>query len=232
MPTTPFDDRLLAQVTDPRLAQLARRGTVRSYRRQVVLMKEGELGDTLLVVLSGRLKAYAGAEPLDDGDPRADGAGKALTFTYFGPGDWVGEMALDGGPRSANVVTVVPSVCSVVNLMAVRSFMADEPEFAFDLLKRVIGRARQATLTSRNLVLTDAYGRLAALLTQYAGLAASPIKPQRTLTERFTQQEMAHLIGCSREMVSRLLRDLEAGGYISSNADKHWVLHRPLPPQW
>ena len=209
----PFKD-----IVDPRIRRLAERGTVRQYRRGTVLMEEGDPGATLLVVLSGRLRAYAAGGT----------SGREITYGVYGPGDLVGEMALDGGPRSASVATVAPSACSVIGRDVVRAFIADEPEFAFDLLSRVIDRARRATQSARSLALTDAYGRLTELLTDLArpGGDGAP-----RIVERLTHQDIAQRIGCSREMVSRLLKDLETGGYIDVRERWIWLL-KPLPARW
>ena len=86
------------------LTTLAARGTVRSFRRHMVLIQEGDLGDTLYIVRTGRLRAFA-----------ADANGKEITLGLYGPGEYVGEMALDGGPRSANVETMEPTSCAVVS---------------------------------------------------------------------------------------------------------------------
>jgi CRP/FNR family cyclic AMP-dependent transcriptional regulator len=88
-----------------------------------------------------------------------------LTYGSYGPGDYVGEMGLDGGPRSASVIAVEASVCAVVTRRTLEAHIAEQPAFAFELLTKVIRRARAATLTARQLALNDVYGRLRALIT-------------------------------------------------------------------
>lgn len=219
----PGPDPQLAAIAEPRLRALAARGTVRKYRRGTVLMEEGDAGSTLLVVLAGRLRAYS--------TDTATGEGREITYGVYGPGDLVGEMALDGGPRSASVITLDPATCVVLTRETVRAYIAEEPEFAFDLLTRVIARARRATHSARSLVMTDAYGRLCELLTGRAG-PASGTEGVRRLPERMTHQEIAWQIGCSREMVSRLLSDLKAGGYIDLDEARHLLICKPLPARW
>jgi CRP/FNR family transcriptional regulator, cyclic AMP receptor protein len=92
----------------------------------------------------------------------------------------------------------------------------------------VIRRARAATLTAKQMALNDVYGRLAAL---FNDLAIETGDGTRRIEERLTHQEMANRLGCSREMVSRLLKDLELGGYVG-RMESHWVLHKALPPRW
>lgn len=233
-PTAPLDvDPLLQAISDQRLQSLAARGVLRSYRRNTLLMQEGDIGSTVLVVLAGRLKAYsdgaAHATSRRPGLATRTTAPREITYGVYGPGDLVGEMTLDGGPRSASVIALEPVVCSVISRETIRDYIGEEPEFAFDLLARVIVRARRATQTTRGLVLDDAYGRLSELL-----LTQAEEQPDGThrIPHRLTHQDIANRIGCSREMVSRLLKDLEIGGHIVIDAQRRYVLKQPLPAQW
>ncbi|MCU0761857.1 MAG: Crp/Fnr family transcriptional regulator [Hydrogenophaga sp.] len=197
---------------------LARLGVQRRYRKGALLIQEGETGDTLYIVQQGRLRAFL-----------ADGNGKELTLGSYGPLEYVGEMSLDGGPRSANVEAAENSTCSVVAREVLLSYIAAEPEFALELMARLIRRARLATESARSVALIDVYGRLVKLLNQ---LAQQPnAQGERMLGERLTHQAMAQHLACSREMVSRLLRDLETGGYIAVRERWIWLL-KNLPARW
>ncbi len=199
------------------VAALAAQGQSRRFRKGSLLIQEGDVGDTLYIIQTGRVRAYA-----------ADDKGKEITLGIYGPGDYVGEMALDGGPRSANVEALEPTSCAVVSRDLLRSFIASEPEFAFELMKRLIHRARLATESARTLALIDVYGRLTRLLEQLASIEDDGT---RVLRERITHQEIANHIACSREMVSRLLKDLEAGGYVALR-ERRLVLLKSLPARW
>ena len=197
---------------------LARLGVQRRYRRGALLIQEGETGDTLYIVQQGRLRAFL-----------ADGNGKELTLGSYGPLEYVGEMSLDGGPRSANVEASENCTCSVVSREVLLRYIASEPEFALELMARLIRRARLATESARSVALIDVYGRLVRLLNQ---MAREPNEAgERALRERMTHQAMAQHLACSREMVSRLLRDLETGGYIAVRERWIWLL-KPLPARW
>ena len=106
--------------------------------------------------------------------------------------------------------------------------IAEHPEFAFDLLAKVIRLARLATLNAKQLALNDVYGRLVLLLNS---LAVPRDDGVRVVAERLTHKEMANRLGCSREMVSRQLKDLEEGGYIAAPGP-HYELLRQLPARW
>lgn len=197
---------------------LAALGVQRRYRNGALLIQEGESGDTIYIVLQGRLRAFLG-----------DGNGKELTLGFYGPLEYVGEMSLDGGPRSANVEAVDATTCSVIARAVLLNYIAQHPEFALELMARLIRRARLATQSAGNVALIDVYGRLVRLLNQ---LALEPeASGERRLAERLTHQELAQHLACSREMVSRLLKDLETGGYIAVRERWIWLL-KALPARW
>jgi len=110
----------------------------------------------------------------------------------------------------------------------VREHLAEEPEFALDLVAQVIRRARAATETARNMALLDVYGRVIATLEGHEG----PARPDAPiLLTQITHQSIASRVGASREMVSRLLKDLEKGGYIELGV-KRITLLKKLPARW
>ena len=198
--------------------ELAAQGVRRNFRKNQALIQEGDLGDTLYIVLSGRLRAFA-----------SDTHGKEITLGIYGAGEYVGEMSLDGGPRSANVETLEPTVCAVVSRAALLAHIAQHPEFALQMMARLIRRARLATDSARSLALIDVYGRMSRLLDQ---LADQPqVDGSRTIPDRLTHQQIASHLACSREMVSRLLRDLQAGGYVEMR-ERRLVLLKVLPQRW
>jgi CRP/FNR family cyclic AMP-dependent transcriptional regulator len=212
----PDPGALIAALESPALRELATRGRIQHYRKDVVIVHEGDHGDTLYIILAGRAKVYAtGADE------------REIVFDIHGPGEYVGEMALDGGPRSASVMTLEPTTCSVVTRVTLKEHIAKHPEFAFELLAKVIRRARRATESARDLALLDVYGRVRRLLD---GLAVER-DGLRQIPEKLTHQEIADRVGASREMISRLLKDLTEGGYISV-AEKLITLRKPLPPAW
>jgi CRP/FNR family cyclic AMP-dependent transcriptional regulator len=197
---------------------LAAQGVHRHYRRGALLIQEGDTGDTLFIVLKGRLRAFV-----------ADASGRELTLGLYGPLEYVGEMSLDGGPRSANVEAVDTTTCSVITRQTLLAYIADHPEFALELMARVIRRARLATDSARSVALIDVYGRLVKLLNDWAREPND--NGERPLREKVTHQQIAQHLACSREMVSRLLKDLETGGFIAVRERWIWLI-KPLPARW
>jgi CRP/FNR family cyclic AMP-dependent transcriptional regulator len=205
-------------VLPPALRTLAARGTPRSYRKGTLIIEEGTQGDTLYLLLAGRVKAFS-----------SDARGREVVYGMYGPGDYFGEMSLDGGPRSASVIADSACTCAVLARQTLREYIKAEPEFAFELLARVIGRARLATQSARSMALLDVYGRVVQLLESMAVRQADDL---RVIDQHLTHAEIAARVGCSREMVSRLMKDLVAGRYLRRGPASGWTLLRPLPQAW
>jgi CRP/FNR family cyclic AMP-dependent transcriptional regulator len=211
---TPTDPIAEAPLSDS-LRALARRGVVRPIRKGVQIITEGDLGDSLFVVLQGRLRAFSVGPD-----------GRELTYAEYGPGEYVGEMSLDGGLRAANVETLEASVCALVTRHTLEQHLAEDPAFAFDPLGKVIRRARTATLGLQQIALNDVYGRLKALVERNAAAT-----PNGVLDPAPSHLEMSQQLGCSREMVSRIMKDMADGGFIETGRRrlrlvKHW------PAKW
>lgn len=214
---SPPTDRELVDALPEPLRQLAQRGEVKHFRKQQRLIEEGTHGDTLFVILAGRLRAYS-----------ADERGREIVYGIHGPGEYLGEMSLDGGPRSASVVAEEAAVCAVITRHTLLQHIAAHPGFALELIGRVIRRARLATQSARDMALLDAYGRVVRLL---ESLAETQPDGSRRISERLTHAEIAARVGCSREMISRLMKDLERGGYVQTAADGSRTI-QALPAHW
>jgi CRP/FNR family cyclic AMP-dependent transcriptional regulator len=209
-------DKLIARL-EPSIGRLAARGIVRSYRKDTIVLNEGEPGDSLFVLLQGQVKVYA-----------TDENGREITYATIQAGDYFGEMSLDGGPRSASVMTLAPSLCALVARGVVQQHLAEEPGFAMQLVAQVIRRARAATETARQMALLDVYGRVVHTLEGECGPASAHAPVHLT---QITHQQIASRVGASREMVSRLLKDLEKGGYVELGI-KRITLKKKLPARW
>jgi CRP/FNR family transcriptional regulator, cyclic AMP receptor protein len=198
------------------LRKLAPGGSVRGYARNVVVLSEGDATDSLYVVLSGRVKAFV-----------SDPSGKEVILNTIGAGDFFGELVLDGGARSASVMTLEPSRFFIIPQRDVEALLEGNPEFARDLMRKLIGKVRSLSARVLDLSLKDVYGRFAKFLEE----SAVDEGGRRLVSERLTQSDIAARIGGSREMVSRILGDLTAGGYVTVEA-RRIVLHRKLPAHW
>jgi len=219
MPNTtaplPSTDRYA--ILSPMLRLLAERGVVKQFRKGQRFIEEGDNGDTLYIITKGRLRAYA----------RGD-SGREITYGTYGPGEYIGEMSLDGGLRSAHVEALEAAECVQITRHTLLLHIREHPEFALELISKVIRRARAATLSAKQMALNDAYGRLVSLLNS---LAQPQADGSIGIVERLTHQEIANRLGCSREMVSRLMKDLERGGYVSASPGLLRIV-KALPSRW
>jgi CRP/FNR family cyclic AMP-dependent transcriptional regulator len=191
-------------------------GVARSYPKNAVLAQAGDVSDQFYILLSGKLKVFL-----------ADDDGKEIVVDILSPRQCFGEMALDGAPRSASVMTMEPSRLAVIQHDDLKKFLAAHPDAAFALIVTLIRRARNLTRTIGNLALLDVYGRVARLLVDNASDEAGRLM----VAGRMSQQEIAQRIGSSREMVSRILTDLKAGGYITMDEGRI-VIKQALPKRW
>ncbi len=198
------------------LRAIAASGVVRSFPRNTVLIHEGDVGDSLYILLSGRVKVYASNE-----------SGREVVINFNGPGEYVGEMSLEGAPRSASVVTTEPSTCAIVTRDRFRDFIAANPDFAQHLIRTLIHRARHATENIKSLALSDVYGRLVRLI----NALATEEEGRRVVPERLTQQDIAERVGASRDMIGKLMKDLVGGGYLLVE-DRRITVLKKLPPGW
>jgi len=198
------------------LRAIASTGVIRAFPKNTVLINEGDVGDGLYVILSGRVKVYASNE-----------AGREFVIDFHGPGEYVGEMTLDGAPRSASVITVEPTTTAVVNRAHFRDFILAHPDFALHLIERLIHRVRVTTGNLKSLALSDVYGRMARLL----NALAQPVDGRMVVPEKLTQQDIADRVGASRDMIGKLMKDLTGGGYIAVE-DRTITLLRKLPTGW
>ena len=209
-------DAPFAHLDEQALRGLAPHGTVRSFPRAVVVVSEGDPTDSLYVILSGRVKAFV-----------ADENGKEVVLDTIGAGDFFGELVLDGGARAASIMTLEASRFFVIPQRDAEALLSGNPQFARHLVRKLIGKVRSLTDRVRDLALRDVYARLVRFLEEHS----EEQEGRRVLLERLTQADIAARIGGSREMVSRILSDLSAGGYVSIEA-KRIVLHRKLPAHW
>lgn len=199
------------------LSQLALCGDARWYGRNQVLIEEGAVSDALYVLAAGELKVFT-----------RDSKGRELVYNILQPGEFFGELFLDGGLRSASVKAVVDSQCIVVDHAAIRSFMKAYPEFAECLVIKLIARLRHATQLSKSLGLHGVYQRTVDLLNR----VAYSEHDVHVVPLALTQQEIADRVGATREMVNHILRDLIRGGFLARDEKKRLVFAKVLPKRW
>ncbi len=211
-------DRALFPALSPQdLAVLARSGVIKTYSRNTLLFQEGQPSADLYIVVTGQVKVFV-----------AEKQGKEMTLSIEGPGAYFGELGLvDDAPRSASVMTTEPCQFVVVSKVDFQRCLAAHPDLGIKLMRSFVQRVRALTDRVKSIALLDVYGRVAETL---RGLAIEQAG-QFVIERRLTHQDIASMVGASREMVSRIMRDLVVGGYIEMNR-KHIRIKERLPAGW
>lgn len=207
---------LFARLTPDACAMIEAGAIVKNFPKGAIIVTQGDESQTMYVVLEGRLRVY-----------RAQEDGKEITLGGLAKGDYFGELALlDPAPRSASVMALQASRLALLPRSHVLQCLDQQPELARNLLTSLAGRFRTLTVWMSDLASLDVYGRVAHFLLDHAR-----DEDGEQVTEPMTQQELAQHIGASREMVSRIFKELRAGGYISLRG-RQVVIHRRLPERW
>lgn len=195
------------------LDAIAPRGSARTFAANTILINEGDTTDSLYIVLSGRVKVYASS---DDG--------REVVLTEYGPGEYFGELSIDGAKRSASIKALEACSCRVVQGSELRQFLAAHPDFAMHLTHKLIRMVRRLTEQVRSLALQDVYGRMVRVLTELS----EPAGEERIVRQKLTQQDIADRVGSSREMINRVMKELTTGGYVAVRDGRH-VIMKKLP---
>jgi len=198
------------------LSKIEQHGSTKSYKKNTIVINEGDETDSLYVILSGRVKVFLSGED-----------GREAMLNHQGPGEYFGEMALiDRQPRAASVMTLEPSKFMIISRGDFMDCLSANPEIALKLIRPLTSRIRMLAQNVSSLALLDVYGRVARTLLQNAEKEDGVL-----ITDKLTQQEIADMVGASRAMVSRILTDLKTGGYISVER-KRITIHQKLPSHW
>jgi CRP/FNR family transcriptional regulator, cyclic AMP receptor protein len=209
-------DRSAEVLPEPLLDEIAKMATVRTFPKNSIIVSEGDETDSIYVVLAGRARVYV-----------ADADGREVQVNRIGPGEYFGEVTLDGGPRSASVMALEECRCGIIKGAEFGVFLDKNPRFALHLVRKLAHRVRALTENVRSLALMDVYGRVARLLLELA----EEVDGRMVIEESLTHKDIASRVGCSREMISRIFSDLAAGGYISKEAGRLVILRKP-PARW
>jgi CRP/FNR family cyclic AMP-dependent transcriptional regulator len=195
---------IFEMLDDDSLRPLTRVAVLRHVPRHTVVLNAGDCTDNIYFVLSGALKVQI-----------SDQEGREVILSMLGPGELFGEMGvLDDHPRSATVLAVEPSDVVVIGQADFKRCLAENPDVSLFIMRNLTKRLRLADRHIESLALLDVYGRVARLLLE----AAEDVDGRKVVTHKISKQDIAKMIGASREMVSRVMRDLLAQGLIQERA--------------
>ena len=191
---------LFAMLQEQQLTVLTGAVTRRSYPRGSMIIGAGDETDSLYVVISGRLKVMM-----------SDDEGREVILSMLGPSEYFGEMGLiDDSTRSASVISLESCELLVLSKRDFRKCLSENFEMALTVMRGLVKRLREADKKIGSLALMDVYGRVARLLLEMSEI----VDGQHVVTRKLAKQDIAKMIGASREMVSRVMKDLQVGGYM------------------
>ena len=196
---------LLSLLSQDELTLLSRVVARKSYARGSLILAAGDPTDSLYILISGRIKVFM-----------SDLDGKEVILSILGPNEYFGEMGLiDDNPRSANVVALEPCELICISKPDFKRCLADNFDMAMAVMRGLVKRLREADKQIGSLALMDVFGRVARLLLEMAEV----INGEKVVAKTLSKQDIARMIGASREMVSRVMKHLHEGGYIELRGD-------------
>lgn len=217
MPNPAPKARTSAGIRDDLLRALCAHATVKTFPKNTVVIDEGDRRtDSIYLIQSGRVKVFL-----------CSADGKELDLNVLGPGDYFGEMTLDHGPRSASVATLERSELAIIRQSAFRKFVGENPEFAMQLILKLIARTRGLLKSVKSLALLDVSHRVARLLLEMATEEDGKL----IITQKLSKRDIANRVGSTREMASRVFKDLVSSGYIELE-NKRITIAKRLPQHW
>jgi CRP-like cAMP-binding protein len=197
---------VFSELTAFQMAQLANAVTKRRVKRGELIVEQGKRSEALFVILAGRARVLL-----------ADRRGREVILDVLGPGDYIGEISLiDGKNHSATVEAEVQCDLLVLGQADFNHCLEQNHAMAQAVIKGLAYRLRKADEKIGSLALMDVYGRVAKALVE---MAVATGTNQLLIKEQTTRQDLAKMVGASREMVSRVMRDFEEQGFIKTYED-------------
>lgn len=197
---------LFVGLPDTQLDQIVQSAVRRKVPRNKTVVVFGGRTDSLFVIVSGSAKVM-----------NRDVEGNEVILTLLGAGECFGEMGLiDGSPRSADVVANESCELLEISKVAFTKMLAGNVDLCLNIMKSLVLRLREANRNIESLALMDVYGRVAKLLLDLS----EEENGVRAVRRKVSKQDMAKMVGASREMVSRVIKDLEGRGTIRSEGGR------------
>ena len=202
---------LFAALTPTQSASIADAIVKKRFKRAEVIVEQGKKTDALYIILTGRARVMS-----------TDSRGREVILATLQPGDYIGEMSLiDDEPHSATVRTEIQTDVLMLDRDAFSRCLPENSSMSYNIMRGLVQRLRHADRKIESLALMDVYGRVARSLLEFA-------QPDReglmTIRERISRQDIAKMVGASREMVSRVMKDLEDRGFIETRDDGSMVV--------
>ena len=173
------------------------------FKRGEALVAQGQKSDALYILLTGRARVMT-----------SDSRGREVILATLAPGDYLGEMSIiDNQPHSATVRAEVQTDVLMLGRAEFARCLTENASMSLVVMRGLVKRLRHADRKIESLALLDVYGRVAHALLDFA---VSDTQGQRVIKEKISRQDLAKMVGASREMVSRVMKDLEERGFIEA----------------
>lgn len=200
---------LFSELSRQEISQLEAVGQKQLVPKNTMVISEGDETDRLYIVVKGKAHAL-----------RSDASGRQLIINRFGPYDYFGEMSFfDRSARCATVITKEKSQLITLPRKAFFELAGRHPGIYLTVIRALLGKIRKATHQIEALAFLDVYGRLARFLVENQNADGQ-------IEEKFTQQDLADMVGSSRETVNRIFNELVAGGYIAKKKGRVTLLKK------
>lgn len=207
----------LSNLEDKTLSELASHAKKSTFQKNSFIITEGDETNSLYILLSGKIRAFS-----------SDEQGKEVTLLEQTPVSYFGELALLGNhARSASVISLEKTSCAIIAQSDFKKWLSSHPDVAFGLIQDLSNTVRRLTDKVKQLALLNVYERTIQALHDMAVKEGDIL----IIHKRPTQQELANIVGASREMVNKIMKELSKGGYISTQ-DKTLTIERKLPASW
>lgn len=207
----------LSKLPDEALNALAAKAKPVKFPKQAVIISEGDETSSLYIILSGKVRVFS-----------RDEKSKEVTLLVQESGSYFGELALLGDmPRSASVETLVNTICGIISKNDFKLWLASHPDVAIGLLSNLSDKIRQLTEKVKQMALSNVYERTIRVLQDMAVKEGDMF----VIDNKPTQQELANIVGSSREMVNKVMKELTKGGYVDIK-DKTLRIKSKLPSSW
>lgn len=209
---------LFGHLTDDQLAIIDTQAREVQFRKNAIVMTEGDVGESMYVLSKGLVKVFV-----------SDEEGKELILYQEGPGSVIGDIALlDDEPRSASVSTLEATSALMISKTSFQQCLHDNPDMALRIIRSLTLRLRQATEGSRSLALNNVYRRLADKLLE---LSMTNRLNETQLPKKYAHQELGNMIGASREMVGKVMAELVKGEYVEMRDGIIYIMKK-FPKDW
>ena len=193
---------LFSMLTNDQAQGIADAVVKRRFRRGEIIVEHGRKSNALFILLTGRARVLT-----------SDSRGREVILAVLQPGDYVGEMSLiDNEPHSATVRAEVQTDMLILGRAEFARCLPENSSLSYAILRGLVSRLRSADRQIESLALLDVYGRVARTLLDMAELQGEI----RIIRNKVSRQDLAKIVGASREMVSRVMKDLEERGMVET----------------